>query len=159
MRPGAQALVEALERAGTEVVFGYPGANIVDVFERLRTAKFRFVLGRHEQGCTHMADGYARATGRPGVVVVTSGPGATNAITGLATANVDGVPMVLISGQVPLSQIGTDAFQEADMTGICRAATKHSFLVKSADEIPETVAQAFYIATHGKTGAVVIDVP
>ena len=159
MRSGAQALVEALERAGTEVVFGYPGANIVDVFDRLRAAKFRFVLGRHEQGCTHMADGYARATGRPGVVVVTSGPGATNAITGLATANVDGVPLVLISGQVPLSQIGTDAFQEADMTGICRAATKHSFLVKSADEIPETVAQAFYIATHGKPGAVVIDVP
>ena len=159
MRSGAEALVEALERAGTEVVFGYPGANIVDVFERIRTAKFRFVLGRHEQGCTHMADGYARATGRPGVVVVTSGPGATNAITGLATANVDGVPMVLISGQVPLSQIGTDAFQEADMTGICRAATKHSFLVKNADEIPETVAQAFYIATHGKPGAVVIDVP
>ena len=158
-RTGAEALVEALERAGTEVVFGYPGANIVDVFGRLRTAKFRFVLGRHEQGCTHMADGYARATGRPGVVVVTSGPGATNAITGLATANVDGVPMVLISGQVPLSQIGTDAFQEADMTGICRAATKHSFLVKSADEIPETVAQAFYIATHGKPGAVVIDIP
>ena len=159
MRSGAQALVEALERAGTEVVFGYPGANIVDVFARLRSAKFRFVLGRHEQGCTHMADGYARATGRPGVVVVTSGPGATNAITGLATANVDGVPLVLVSGQVPLSQIGTDAFQEADMTGICRAATKHSFLVKSADEIPETVAQAFYIATHGKPGAVVIDVP
>ena len=159
MRSGAEALVEALERAGTEVVFGYPGANVVDVFDRLRTAKFRFVLGRHEQGCTHMADGYARATGRPGVVVVTSGPGATNAITGLATANVDGVPMVLISGQVPLSQIGTDAFQEADMTGICRAATKHSFLVKSADEIPEAVAQAFYIATHGKPGAVVIDVP
>ena len=159
LRSGAEALVEALERAGTEVVFGYPGANIVDVYERLQKAKFRFVLGRHEQGCTHMADGYARATGRPGVVVVTSGPGATNAITGLATANVDGVPMVLISGQVPLSQIGTDAFQEADMTGICRAATKHSFLVKSADEIPETVAQAFYIATHGKPGAVVIDVP
>ena len=158
-RSGAQALVEALERAGAEVVFGYPGANVVDVYERLQKAKFRFVLGRHEQGCTHMADGYARATGRPGVVVVTSGPGATNAITGLATANVDGVPLVLVSGQVPLSQIGTDAFQEADMTGICRAATKHSFLVKSADEIPETVAQAFYIATHGKPGAVVIDVP
>ena len=158
-RTGAEALVDALERAGAEVVFGYPGANVVDVYTRLQKAKFRFVLGRHEQGCTHMADGYARATGRPGVVVVTSGPGATNAITGLATANVDGVPLVLISGQVPLSQIGTDAFQEADMTGICRAATKHSFLVKSADEIPETVAQAFYIATHGKPGAVVIDVP
>ena len=159
LRSGAQALVESLERAGAEVVFGYPGNNVVNVFDFIRTAKFRFVLGRHEQGCTHMADGYARATGRPGVVVVTSGPGATNAITGLATANVDGVPLVLVSGQVPLSQIGTDAFQEADMTGICRAATKHSFLVKSADEIPETVAQAFYIATHGKPGAVVIDLP
>ena len=158
-RKGAKALVESLERVGTEVVFGYPGGNIVDVFDCIRTAKFKFVLGRHEQGCVHMADGYARATGRPGVVVVTSGPGATNAITGLATANVDGVPLVLISGQVPLSQIGTDAFQEADMTGICRAATKHSFLVKSADEIPETIAQAFYIATHGKPGTVVIDVP
>ena len=158
-RTGAQALVESLERAGAEVVFGYPGGNIVDVFDHIRTAKFRFVLGRHEQGCVHMADGYARATGRPGVAVVTSGPGATNAITGLATANVDGVPLVLVSGQVPLSQIGTDAFQEADMTGICRAATKHSFLVKAADEIPETVAEAFYIATHGKPGAVVIDVP
>jgi len=159
IRPGAQALVESLEKAGAEIVFGYPGGNVVDIFDCLRTARFRFVLGRHEQGCTHMADGYARATGRPGVVLVTSGPGATNAITGLATANMDGVPLVLISGQVPLSQIGTDAFQEADMTGICRAATKHSFLVQAADEIPETVAEAFYIATHGKPGAVVIDVP
>ena len=158
-RTGARALVESLERAGAEVVFGYPGGNIVDVFDCIRTAKFKFVLGRHEQGCVHMADGYARASGRPGVVVVTSGPGAANTITGLATANMDGVPLVLVSGQVPLSQIGTDAFQEADMTGICRAATKHSFLVKSANEIPETVAQAFYIATHGKPGTVVIDVP
>ena len=158
-RSGAQALVESLERAGAEVVFGYPGGNVVDVFDHVRTAKFRFVLGRHEQGCVHMAAGYARATGRPGGALGTSGPGATNAITGLATANVDGVPLVLVSGQVPLSQIGTDAFQEADMTGICRAATKHSFLVKSADEIPEVVAEAFYIATHGKPGAVVIDVP
>ncbi len=159
MKTGAQALVESLEKAGAEVVFGYPGGNVVDIFDALRTAKFKFVLGRHEQGSTHMADGYARATGKPGVVIVTSGPGATNAITGLATANMDGVPLVLVSGQVPLSQIGTDAFQEADMSGICRAATKHSFLVKSADEIPETVAEAFYIATHGKPGAVVIDLP
>ena len=158
-RTGAQALVESLERAGTEVVFGYPGGNVVDIFDCLGSAKFRFVLGRHEQGSVHMADGYARATGRPGVALVTSGPGATNAITGLATANVDGVPLVLISGQVPLSQIGTDAFQEADMSGICRAATKHCFLVQKADEIPETVAEAFYIATHGKPGAVVIDLP
>ncbi len=156
---GARVLVESLEKAGVEIVFGYPGGNVVDIFDCLRSARFRFLLGRHEQGCVHMADGYARATGRPGVVLVTSGPGATNAITGLATANMDGVPLVLISGQVPLSQIGTDAFQEADMTGICRAATKHSFLVQSADEIPEIVAEAFYIATHGKPGAVVIDMP
>jgi len=158
-RTGAEALVESLARAGAEVVFGYPGGNVVDVFDHLPDAPFDFVLGRHEQGVVHMADGYARATGRPGVAIVTSGPGATNAITGLGTANLDGVPLVLVSGQVPLPQIGTDAFQEADMTGICRAVTKHSFLVKSADEIPETVAEAFYIATHGKPGAVVIDLP
>ena len=159
LRTGAEALVEALERAGVDVVFGYPGGNVIDVFDAARTAKFRFVLGRHEQGCTHMADGYARALGRPGVVLVTSGPGLTNTITGLGCANMDGVPLVLVCGQVPLSQIGTDAFQEADTTGLTRAVSKHNFLVKSADEIPETVAQAFYIATHGKPGVVVIDVP
>lgn len=132
---------------------------MVDIFDALAASRIKFVLGRHEQGCVHMADGYARATGKPGAVLVTSGPGATNAVTGLATANVDGIPLVLVSGQVPLSQIGTDAFQEADMTGICRAVTKHSFLVKNADEIPRTTAEAFYIATHGKPGAVVIDLP
>lgn len=158
-RLGAKALVESLEKAGVEVLFGYPGGAVLDIFNQLPDAKFQFVLGRHEQGSAHMADGYARSTGKPGVCLVTSGPGATNTITGLATANMDGVPMVLITGQVPLGQIGTDAFQEADMNGICRAVTKHSFLVKSADEIPETVAQAFYIATHGKPGPVVIDIP
>ncbi len=159
LRTGAQALVDALARAGTEVVFGYPGGNVIDIFDAVRTAKFRFVLGRHEQGCVHMADGYARALGRPGVALVTSGPGLTNTITGLGCANMDGVPLVLVCGQVPLAQIGTDAFQEADTTGLTRAVSKHNFLVKSADEIPETVAQAFYIATHGKPGVVVIDVP
>ncbi len=158
-RSGARALVESLEKAGVEVLFGYPGGAVLDIFNQLPEAKFRFVLGRHEQGSAHMADGYARATGKVGVCLVTSGPGATNTITGLATANMDGIPMLLITGQVPLSQIGTDAFQEADMSGICRAVTKHSFLVKSADEIPETVAEAFYIATHGKPGPVVIDIP
>ena len=158
-RTGAKALVESLEKAGVEVLFGYPGGAVLDIFNELPEAKFQFVLGRHEQGSAHMADGYARSSGKPGVCLVTSGPGATNTITGLATANMDGVPMVLITGQVPLSQIGTDAFQEADMNGICRAVTKHSFLVNSADEIPETVAQAFYIATHGKPGPVVIDIP
>ena len=159
IRNGAAALVDALAKAGVEVLFGYPGGNVVDIFDAVRTAKFRFVLGRHEQGAVHMADGYARALGRPGVVLVTSGPGLTNAITGLGTANMDGVPLVLVCGQVPLDQIGTDAFQEADTTGLTRAVSKHNFLVHSADEIPETVAQAFYIATHGKPGPVVIDVP
>lgn len=158
-RTGAQALIESLERAGTEVVFGYPGGNVLEVFDCLRDVRFRFVLGRHEQGCVHMADGYARASGRPGVSIVTSGPGLTNTITGLGCANMDGVPLVLICGQVDLGRIGTDAFQEADTTGLTRAVSKHNFLVKSADEIPETVAQAFYIATHGKPGPVVIDLP
>ena len=156
---GAQALVDSLVKAGTEVVFGYPGGAVLDIFDRLSAAPFQFVLGRHEQGCVHSADGYARATGKPGVCIVTSGPGATNTITGLATANMDGIPVVCITGQVPLDQIGTDAFQEADMNGICRAVSKHSFLVQSADEVPETVAEAFYIATHGKPGPVVIDMP
>ena len=158
-KSGAQTLVDSLAKAGTEVLFGYPGGSVLDIFNCLPEAPLRFVLGRHEQGSVHMADGYARATGKPGVCLVTSGPGATNTITGLATANMDGAPLVCSTGQVPLGQIGTDAFQEADMNGICRAVTKHSFLVQSADEIPETVAEAFYIATHGKPGPVVIDVP
>ena len=158
-KTGAQALVDSLAKAGTEVLFGYPGGTVLDIFNCVPEAPFQFVLGRHEQGSVHMADGYARATGRPGVCLVTSGPGATNTVTGLATANMDGVPLVCITGQVPLGQIGTDAFQEADMSGICRAVTKHSFLLQSADEIPEVVAEAFYIATHGKPGPVVIDVP
>ena len=158
-RSGSKALVEALERVGADIVFGYPGGNVIDIFDEISRSSFRFVLGRHEQGCVHMADGYARASGRPAVVMVTSGPGLTNTITGLGAANMDGVPMVLVCGQVPLDQIGTDAFQEADTTGLTRAVSKHNFLVHSADEIPETVAQAFYIATHGKPGPVVIDVP
>ena len=158
-RTGAKALVESLAKAGTEILFGYPGGAVLDIFNCLPDAPFQFVLGRHEQGCVHMADGYARSTGRAGVCLVTSGPGATNTITGLATANMDGIPLVCITGQVPLAQIGTDAFQEADMSGICRAVTKHSFLVQHADEIPEIVAEAFYIATHGKPGPVVIDIP
>ncbi len=159
VRTGAKALVDSLKRAGVEKIFGYPGGNVIDVFDALSDAGFDFVLARHEQGAVHMADGYARALGRPACVIVTSGPGLTNTITGLGTANMDGVPMVLVCGQVPLSQIGTDAFQEADTTGLTRAVSKHNFLVHSADEIPETVAQAFYIATHGKPGPVVIDIP
>ena len=156
---GAQALVDSLAKAGTEVLFGYPGGAVLDIFNCLPDAPFQFVLGRHEQGSVHMADGYARATGKVGVCLVTSGPGATNTVTGLATANMDGVPIVCVTGQVPLAQIGTDAFQEADTTGITRAVSKHNFLVHSADELPEIVAEAFYIATHGKPGPVVIDIP
>lgn len=156
---GAQALVDSLAKAGTDVLFGYPGGAVLDIFNCLPDAPFQFVLGRHEQGSVHMADGYARATGKPGVCLVTSGPGATNTITGLATANMDGIPLICVTGQVPLAQIGTDAFQEADMSGISRAVTKHNFLVHSADEIPEIVAEAFYIATRGKPGPVVIDLP
>ena len=159
MRSGARALVESLEKAGVEKLFGYPGGAVLDIFNCLTDAKFQFVLGRHEQGSAHMADGYARASGKVGVCLVTSGPGATNTITGLATANIDGIPLVVITGQVSLPLIGTDAFQEADTTGITRAVSKHNFLVHSADEIPETVAEAFYIATHGKPGPVGIDIP
>lgn len=158
-RTGAQALVESLEKAGVEVLFGYPGGAVLDIFNVLTDADFPFVLGRHEQGSVHMADGYARSTGKPGVCLVTSGPGAANTVTGLATANIDGVPLIVITGQVSLGLIGTDAFQEADTTGITRAVSKHNYLIHSADEIPETVAQAFYIATHGKPGPVVIDIP
>lgn len=158
-RTGAQALVDSLVKSGVEVLFGYPGGQALDIFNCLPDAKLLFVLGRHEQGCVHMADGYARSTGKPGVCLVTSGPGATNTVTGLATANIDGIPLVVITGQVPMDLIGTDAFQEADTTGVTRAVSKHNFLVHSADEIPEIVAQAFYIATHGKPGPVVIDIP
>src|SRR5574344_2820948 len=158
-RTGAEALVESLEKAGTEVLFGYPGGAVIDIFDHLGSAKFKFVLGRHEQGSAHMADGYARVTGKPGVCLVTSGPGATNTITGLATAYMDGIPLACLTGQVPLSLLGTDALQEADMSGISRAVTKHNFLVRSADELPEIVAEAFYIATHGKPGPVAIDIP
>ena len=157
---GTQILLESLKREGVDVLFGYPGGAIIDIYDEIpRHPEIRHVLVRHEQAAVHAADGYARATGKPGVCLVTSGPGATNTVTGLATAAIDGVPMIVITGQVPLSLIGTDAFQEADTTGIARGVSKHCFLVKSADEIPETVAEAFYIATHGKPGPVVIDIP
>ena len=158
-RTGARALVDGLVREGAQVLFGYPGGNVLDLFDALRLSPIRFVLARHEQGAVHMADGYARASGKVGLVFVTSGPGLTNAITGLGCAALDGVPLILVCGQVPLNQMGTDAFQEADTVGLTRSVSKHNFLVKSADEIPETIAQAFYIATHGKPGPVVIDVP
>ncbi len=158
-RSGAQCVVDGLVKAGCDVLFGYPGGAVLDIFNCLYDAPFHFVLPRHEQGAVHMADGYARATGKVGCCLVTSGPGATNTITGLATAYMDGIPLVCISGQVPLSMIGNDAFQEADVVGITRPVTKHNFLVRNVDDLPDIIAQAFYIASTGKPGPVVIDIP
>jgi len=151
--------MEALQKAGVKTIFGLPGGAVLDIFSKLYHAPFKFILARHEQGATHMADGYARATGRTGCCIVTSGPGATNTVTGLATAFMDGVPMVCISGQVPSSMIGNDAFQEADTVGITRAATKHNYLVQSAHDIPRVIAEAFHIASTGKPGPVLVDIP
>jgi acetolactate synthase-1/2/3 large subunit len=159
LKTGAQCVIDGLVKAGCEVLFGYPGGAVLDIFNCLYDAPFNFVLTRHEQGAVHMADGYARATGKPGCCLVTSGPGATNTVTGLATAYMDGIPLVCITGQVALNMIGNDAFQEADVIGITRPVTKHNFLVRSADELPDIIAKAFYIATTGKPGPVVIDIP
>ncbi len=158
-RTGAECVIEGIERAGVKTVFGLPGGAVLDIFARLYHAPFEFILSRHEQGATHMADGYARATGKVGCCIVTSGPGATNTVTGLATANMDGIPLVCITGQVPLNMIGNDAFQEADTVGITRAVTKHNFLVRNVDDLPRIMAEAFHIASTGKPGPVVIDVP
>lgn len=151
--------MDGLQAAGVEMVFGLPGGMVLDLFSELYHAPFKFVLARHEQGAAHMADGYARATGRAGCCIVTSGPGVTNTVTGLATAYMDGIPMVCITGQVPSGMIGNDAFQEADTTGITRAVTKHNYLVKDVDDIPRIMAEAFHVATTGKPGPVLIDIP
>ena len=157
---GGDMLIRALQDEGVEYVFGYPGGAVLHIYDALfRQNRIQHLLVRHEQAATHMADGYARATGKPGVVLVTSGPGATNAITGIATAYMDSIPMVVVSGQVMSHLIGTDSFQETDMVGISRPIVKHSFLIKSATDIPETVKKAFHIATTGRPGPVVIDVP
>ncbi|MEX2963834.1 acetolactate synthase 3 large subunit [Microbulbifer sp. TYP-18] len=157
---GGDMLVRALQDEGVELIFGYPGGAALHIYDAIfRQKEIKHVLVRHEQGATHAADGYARSTGKPGVVLVTSGPGATNAITGIATAYMDSVPMVVISGQVPRDKIGEDAFQETDMVGCSRPVVKHSFLVNTAEEIPSVVKKAFFIANSGRPGPVVIDVP
>ena len=157
---GAQILVQTLIDEGVEYVFGYPGGAVLHLYDALFQQKnLKHILVRHEQGAAHAADGYARATGKPGVVIVTSGPGATNTVTGIATAYLDSIPMVIISGQVSLSVIGSDAFQEVDMIGITRPCVKHSFLVKDVTQLALTIRKAFYIATTGRPGPVVIDVP
>ncbi|CAG4919474.1 MULTISPECIES: acetolactate synthase large subunit [Acidithrix] len=156
---GAQALVKSLEMQGVDVVFGLPGGAILPVYDPIIDSPIRHILVRHEQGAGHMAEGYAQATNRPGVAIVTSGPAATNIVTPLADAYMDSIPMVVITGQVATSSIGTDAFQEADTTGITMSITKHNWLVKDANEIPETIAQAFHVATTGRPGPVLVDLP
>jgi acetolactate synthase-1/2/3 large subunit len=156
---GAQILIECLKREGVEVIFGYPGGQVLPIFDRLYDADVKFILTRHEQGAAHAADGYARATGKVGVCLATSGPGATNLTTGIANAYMDSIPMVAITGQVKSFLIGNDAFQEADITGITRPITKHNFLVKDIKDLALIVRQAFYIASTGRPGPVVIDIP
>ncbi|HPT07247.1 MAG TPA: biosynthetic-type acetolactate synthase large subunit [Candidatus Omnitrophota bacterium] len=157
---GSLILLECLKREGVEVVFGYPGGQILPTFDKLYDFNaFQFILTRHEQGAAHAADGYARATGKVGVCLATSGPGATNLVTGLANAYMDSIPMVAITGQVRTSLIGNDAFQEADITGITRPVTKHNFLVKDVKDLARTVREAFYIASTGRPGPVLIDLP
>ena len=157
---GGEALIRALQDEGVEFLFGYPGGAVLHIYDALfRQDHVEHILVRHEQAATHAADGYARATGKPGVVLVTSGPGATNAVTGIATAYMDSIPMVVISGQVESRLIGSDGFQETDMVGVSRPIVKHSFMVQNAADIPKTIKKAFHIATSGRPGPVVIDVP
>ncbi|MGB2705701.1 MAG: thiamine pyrophosphate-binding protein, partial [Candidatus Omnitrophota bacterium] len=155
---GAEILIESLKREKVKVMFGYPGGSVLPFFDKLYDVRQpRFILTRHEQGAAHAADGYARATGEVGVCVATSGPGATNLVTGIATAYMDSIPVVALTGQVKTHLIGNDAFQEADVTGITRPITKHNFLVKDVKELAQIVKEAFHIARTGRPGPVVID--
>jgi len=157
---GADIFVHALQDEGVEHLFGYPGGAVLHIYDALYAQdKVQHILVRHEQAATHAADGYARSTGKPGVVIVTSGPGATNAVTGIATAFMDSIPMVVFTGQVPTHLIGNDAFQEADNIGITRPCVKHNFLVKDVRDLAETIKKAFYVATTGRPGPVVVDIP
>lgn len=157
---GGQIVIQSLKDEGVEYIFGYPGGAVLHLYDAIfQQDDVKHILVRHEQGATHAADGYARATGKPGVVLVTSGPGATNAVTGIATAYMDSIPMVVISGQVSLPVIGSDAFQEVDMVGITRPCVKHNFLVKDVTQLAETIKKAFHVATTGRPGPVVVDIP
>src|ERR687895_2320691 len=155
---GAQIMWDCLVREGVDVVFGYPGGAILPAYDAMLDYPIRHILVRHEQGATHMADGYSRATGQVGVAIATSGPGATNMVTGIATAMMDSVPIVCITGQVGSKLIGSDAFQETDITGITLPVTKHNYLVTRADEVARVVREAFYIAASGRPGPVLIDI-
>ena len=156
---GAEKLIQCLEREGVEYIFGYSGGAAMPIFDALVDSDIKLILVRHEQGATHMADGYARATGKPGVVLVTSGPGATNTVTGLLTSQMDSVPVIVLTGQTISPMLGKDAFQEADVTGITYAVVKHSYLVKDPADIPRVTREAFHIATTGRPGPVLIDLP
>jgi acetolactate synthase-1/2/3 large subunit len=156
---GGEKIIQCLEREGVEYVFGLSGGAVMPLFDALVDSKIQLVLTRHEQGATHMADGYARATGRPGVVLVTSGPGATNTVTGLLTALMDSAPIVVLTGQTITSMLGKDAFQEADTTGITYPVVKHSYMIKNSADIPRIIREAFYVATSGRPGPVLVDVP
>jgi acetolactate synthase-1/2/3 large subunit len=156
---GAQIFFECLKREGVEVVFGFPGGAVLDIYHELPNHDIRHILVRHEQGAAHMADGYARATGKVGVCLVTSGPGATNTVTGIATAYMDSVPMVVFTGQVPTALIGNDAFQEVDIVGITRPCTKHNYLVKDVNDLARVIKEAFYLARTGRPGPVLVDLP
>jgi acetolactate synthase-1/2/3 large subunit len=157
---GGEIFIRCLQEEGVDVVFGYPGGAVLHIYDAFfQQDKVKHVLVRHEQGATHMADGYARATGRVGVVLVTSGPGATNAVTGIATANMDSIPMVVFTGQVPTHMIGNDAFQEVDSVGITRPCVKHNFLIKDVRDIAATIKKAFYLASTGRPGPVLVDIP
>jgi acetolactate synthase I/II/III large subunit len=158
-KTGSQILLECLQLEGVDTVFGYPGGTVINIYDDLMNSPIRHILTRHEQAAVHAADGYARATGKVGVAIATSGPGATNTITGIATAYMDSIPLVVITGQVPTPLIGNDAFQEADMIGITRPITKHSYLVKDIKDLARIIKQAFYIARTGRPGPVLIDLP
>lgn len=157
---GAEIVIQALKDEGVEYVWGYPGGAVLHIYDALfNQDSVRHILVRHEQAATHAADGYARATGKVGVVLVTSGPGATNAVTGIATAYMDSIPMVILTGQVPTPVIGSDAFQEVDTVGITRPCVKHNFLVKRVEDLADTIKKAFFIASSGRPGLVVVDIP
>jgi acetolactate synthase-1/2/3 large subunit len=156
---GTQILLAALEEEKVDIIFGYPGGAVLDIYDELYKSNMKHILVRHEQGAVHAADGYARATGKVGVCLVTSGPGATNTVTGIATANMDSIPLVVFTGQVPTGLIGNDAFQECDITGITRPCTKHNFLVRNIEDLAPTIKEAFHIARSGRPGPVLIDLP
>jgi acetolactate synthase-1/2/3 large subunit len=156
---GSQILLKMLEEEKVDLIFGYPGGAVLDIYDQLYKSKLKHILVRHEQGAVHAADGYARATGKVGVCLVTSGPGATNTVTGIATANMDSIPLVVFTGQVPTALIGNDAFQESDITGITRPCTKHNFLVRNVEELASTIKEAFHIARSGRPGPVLVDLP